>query len=136
MEEFRAVCHSNGYPCGWEKMGLNNVSLMSASAVSGNISDEMSPAISASNHLMGQGNLNKMDALIYFFFWLDRWSESVAPGRQKRKKVEGEDERGYKQAEQKQAFHESLSYAVHLQCLCDLSADTDKNFNYLIREGK
>lgn len=71
MEKFRAVCHSNGYPCGWEKMGLNNVSLMSASAVSGNISDEMiacrnAPAISASNHLMGQANLNKMDALIYF----------------------------------------------------------------------
>lgn len=69
MEKFRAVCHSNGYPCGWEKMGLNNVSLMSASAVSGNISDEMSPAISASNHLMGQANLNKMDALIYFSAW-------------------------------------------------------------------
>lgn len=67
MEKFRAVCHSNGYPCGWEKMGLNNVSLMSASAVSGNVSEEMSPAISASNHLMGRANLNKMDVLIYFW---------------------------------------------------------------------
>lgn len=67
MEKFRPVCHSNGYPCGWEKMGLNNVSLMPASAVSGNISEEMSPAISASNHLMGQANLNKMDVLTHFW---------------------------------------------------------------------
>lgn len=42
MEKFRAVCHSNGYPCGLEKMGLNNVSLMSASTVSGSVSEEMS----------------------------------------------------------------------------------------------
>lgn len=35
-------------------MGLNNLSLMSGSTVSGNVSEEMSPAISASNHLMGQ----------------------------------------------------------------------------------
>lgn len=69
MEKFRAVCHSNGYPCGWEKMGLNNVSLMSASAVSGNVSEEMSPAISASNHLMGWPNLNKIDVLFYFWAW-------------------------------------------------------------------
>lgn len=54
MEKFRTVCHSNGYPCGWQKMGLNNMSLMSAGAVSGSVSEEMSPAISASNHLMGQ----------------------------------------------------------------------------------
>lgn len=67
MEKFRAVCHVNGYPCGWEKMGVNNVSLMSASAVSGNVSEEMSPAISARNHLMGWANLNKIDALIYFW---------------------------------------------------------------------
>lgn len=67
MEKFRVVCHSNGYPCGWAKMGLNNMSLMSASAVSGNISEEMSLAISASNHLMGWANLNKMDVLIYFW---------------------------------------------------------------------
>lgn len=51
MEEFRAVCRSNGYPCASEKMGLNNMSLMS---VSGSGSEEMSPAISASNHLMGR----------------------------------------------------------------------------------
>lgn len=67
MEKFRTVCHSNGYPCGWEKMGLNNMSLMSASAVSGNVSEEMSPAISTSNHLMGRANLTKIDVLIYFW---------------------------------------------------------------------
>lgn len=65
MEKFRPVCHSNGYPCGWAKMGLNNVSLM---CVSGNVSGEMSPAISASNHLMGRANLNKMDVLTYLWF--------------------------------------------------------------------
>lgn len=45
MEKFRAVCHSNGYPCGLDKMGLNNVPLMSGSTVSENVSGEMSPAI-------------------------------------------------------------------------------------------
>lgn len=66
MEKFRAVCHSNGYPCGWEKMGLNNVSLMSASTVSECIRRNV-PAISARNHLMGRTNLRKIDALIYFW---------------------------------------------------------------------
>ena len=42
---FRTVCHSNGYPCGWEKMGHNNVFVLSASAVSESISAEMSPDI-------------------------------------------------------------------------------------------
>lgn len=133
MEKFRAVCHSNGYPCGWEKMGLNNVSLMSASAVSGNVSEEMSPAISASNHLMGRANLNKMDALIYFWAWqMERMC-----GSSKTKKKENGRRRRKEQAQIKT----SLSVFIQLcsmpaMFVCGLSADTDRNFNYLIREGK
>lgn len=71
-----------------EKMGLNNVSLMSASAVSGNVSEEMSPAISASNHLMGRANANKMDVLIYLWAWQMEWIRGS--WKTKMKKVEGE----------------------------------------------
>lgn len=70
-------------------MGLNNVSLMSASAVSGNVSEEMSPAISASNHLMGRANLNKMDVLIYFWTWQMEWI--CGSSKTKKKKVEGKE---------------------------------------------
>ena len=68
---FRAVCHSNGYPCGWEKMGHNNVFVLSASAVSESISAEMSPAIFsvffASNHLMGRRNHNDIDVVLHYW---------------------------------------------------------------------
>lgn len=37
MEKYMAVSHPNGYPCSREKMGPNNVFLMSASGVSGNV---------------------------------------------------------------------------------------------------
>ena len=76
MEKFRAVCHSNGYPCSLENMGANNVSLMSASSVSRKVSEEMSPAISTSNHLMGRANLDKMD-MHCSISGLDRWNESA-----------------------------------------------------------
>lgn len=78
MAEFRAICHPNGYPCSWEKMGLNNVSLMSGSTASENVSEEMSPAISTSNHLMGSTNLHQM-AMLWSISGLHRWNESGAP---------------------------------------------------------
>lgn len=135
MEKFRAVCHSNGYPCGWEKMGLNNMSLMSASAVSGNVSEEMSPAISAGNHLMGWQISTKW--MYWYIPGLDRWNESVALGRQKKKEKGRRQRVGNKQEKTKT----SLSWFIQLRSMpamfvCSLSADTDRNFNYFIREGK
>lgn len=133
MEKYRAVYHSNGYPCGWEKMGLNNVSLMSASAVSENISEEMSPAISESNHLMGRTNLSKMDVLIYFWAWQMEWIRGS--WKTETKKVEAEENN------RQEKIKTSLSRFIQRRSMpamsvCGLSADTDRNFNYLIREGK
>lgn len=135
MEKFRAVCRSNGYPCGWEKMGLNNMSLMSASAVSGNVSEEMSPAISASNHLMGRQISAK------WMYWsipgLDRRNESVALGRQKKKKkVKGKEKNRLQTRKDKNKPFTIRSATQHGCDVCGLSADTDRNFNYFIREGK
>lgn len=133
MEKFRTVCHSNGYPCGWEKMGLNNMSLMSAGAVSGNVSEEMSPAISASNHLMGQQISTK------WMYWsipgLDGWNEALR--WQKRERQEVQKGPGCKQEEIKTR----LSPFTQLHggppvFVCSLSADADRNFNYFIRRGK
>lgn len=133
MEKFRTVCHSNGYPCGWEKMGLNNMSLMSAGAVSGNVSEEMSPAISASNHLMGQQISTK------WMYWsipgLDRWNEPLR--WQKRERQEVEKRPGCKQEEIKTRLSRFIQlHGIPLMFVCSLSADTDRNFNYFIRRGK
>lgn len=133
MEKFRTVCHSNGYPCGWEKMGLNNMSLMSAGAVSGNVSEEMSPAISASNHLMGQQISTK------WMYWsipgLDRWNEPLR--WQNRERQEGEKRPGCKQGQIKTRLSRFIQlHSVPLMFVCSLSADTDRNFNYFIRREK
>lgn len=61
----------------------------------------------------------------------------MALGRQKRKKVEGEEKRGYKQAKIKTSLSRFIQlHGMPTMFVCDLSADTDRNFNYLIRERK
>lgn len=131
MEKFGVVRHLNGYPCSWMKMGSSNVSLMWASRVSRSVSRERCPVISASNHLMGTVNLNKMD-MHCAISGFRRWSEWLALVKRKKiKTAEGKSnlkKRGGCK-EQKKQFLPSMVCVLFVLQKC---RDSDRNFNYLI----
>lgn len=136
MEKFRVVRHLNGYPCSWMKMGSSNVSLMWASRVSRSVSRERCPVISASNHLMGTVNLNKMD-MHCAISGFRRWSEWLALVKRKKiKTTQGKSNLKKKKQRggRKEQKKPSLSTRVCLCAVCVLQKcrDSDRNFNYLI----
>ncbi len=119
MENFRVVRHLNGYPCSWMKMGSSNVSLMWASRVSGSVSRERCPVISASNHLMGTVNLNKMD-MHCAISGFRRWSEWLALVKRKKiKTVEGKSNLKKKNKEEDAKSKKSNLFRLgSMCCLC------------------